>query len=219
MNLQVLLSDLGWPSKSLINYILFPVNFSSSTIFNGLLMSESDAGKPVRHIGRVTCGLHFLFYISISYIFYIILRVSISNNCASENQFVLIVLLWWWRPFRCALLHHCIYTVITCKLHLNPPGLRFGGFGLKVHGEGLILKAFRLHPVPNFFKLSPGTPVLYRAPVRVRIFPIVIYIGSFSLRRLVSNKIWNNNLEDDFEIFRSIELQLNVCRITFRSIL
>ena len=60
-----------------------------------------------------------IFFISIWYIFYIILRVSISNNCASENQFVLIVLLWWWRPFRCALLRHCIYTVITCKLHLN----------------------------------------------------------------------------------------------------
>ena len=95
---------------------MFPVNFSSSTIFNGLLMNESDAGKPVRHIGRVTCGL--LLYLYIIYILYYFPCLDISNNCASENQFVLIVLLWWWRPFRCALLHHCIYTVITCKLHL-----------------------------------------------------------------------------------------------------
>ena len=153
--------EFEWPSKilnlstlvdlqnnSIINYILCPVNFSSSAIFNGLLMSESDAGKPVRHKGRVTYGLHF-FYISISYIFYIILRVSISNNCASENQFVLIVLLWWWRPFRCALLHHCIYTVITCKLHLNPPCSGLGKFGLRSKVKGWKLSDFIPFPVSS----------------------------------------------------------------------
>ena len=127
INYGRLRGDLSWPSKyNLWKLIfLFPVSFSSSCVFNGLLMNKSDTCEPVfRHIPSIITNslpyLVSLFHIYVFLLCFILFWLSILNNCASEksicsNCFTLMMAPDFALFPLCP--PPCSYTVLAWKLH------------------------------------------------------------------------------------------------------